>query len=171
MLFLVADVMTLLVTNQACGHKLRERLLISTSEPLQIKFKWADVIYIAYSNVLNCNEQAFILTYHIYTLNSVMLPAQHPDLNGVSVLRQYVAEERLGTPVFVGRVGSRHAVFTQGNLGQQHPGEAIIVNNLVHWNLDFEVWAAWCQSCPWASTNQLDRQKEAEMEIRPVGVF
>lgn len=52
MLFLVADVMTLLVTNQACGHKLRERLLISTSEPLQIKFKWADVIYIAYSNVL-----------------------------------------------------------------------------------------------------------------------
>lgn len=98
-----------------------------------------------------------------------MLPAQHPDLNGVSVLRQYVAEERLGTPVFVGRVGSRHAVFTQGNLGQQHPGEAIIVNNLVHWNLDFEVWAAWCQSCPWASTNQLDRQKEAEMEIRPVG--
>lgn len=61
-----------------------------------------------------------------------MLPAQHPDLKGVSVLRQYVAEERLGTPVFVGRVESRHAVFTQGNLGQQHPGEAIIVNNLVH---------------------------------------
>ena len=36
----------------------------------------------------------------------------------------------------------------------------------MHCNFDLQVGGAWCQSCPWATTHQLDRRDEAEKEMK-----
>ncbi len=131
--------------------------LQTSANPTKMAMNW----YISH----NVSGWTLSLTPSPYTVHSVMLPAQHPDLQTASVPRQHVTEDGLGAPVFVGGVESCHGVFCQGNLRQQHPCKPVSVDDLVHRKLDFQVRACWCQSCPWATTHQLDREDEAETEM------
>lgn len=94
-------------------------LLMSTYRPLCELWRTTSTFYLQTSMnqikliyFTQCvSARTFSLTPSRYTLHSVMLPAQQPDLKTVSVLRQHVTEDRLGAPVFVVGVESRHGVF------------------------------------------------------------
>lgn len=109
------------------------------------------------------SHSVFLDKHSVYRHPAII--CSHADLQAASVLRQQVGEDRLGTPGYIRGVESCHPVLCQGNLTQQHSCEAVGVDDLVHGKLDLEVWAAWCQSFPWVTTHQLDREDEAETEM------
>lgn len=95
-----------------------------------------------------------------------MLPAHHPDLQAAAVVRQHVIEDWPGCPTFIRGVKGYHGEFWYRNLRQKYPREPVSVDDLMHCNFDLQVGGAWCQSCPWATTHQLDRRDEAEKEMK-----